>query len=862
VRTTQPNAFVTTLLDNYVRANPARGKSDDEKNADRAKYRPGDNVLPKLRRRGDADDDEQRLLAEVQALSLREAGIPSSTLEPPRAHRTRDGSRESRRSRSRDARRSPGTSPGRAIEHQSSLRSLLSSSELDSADVDEDLIHRVLEELTAEGVDLSQIGPAQEEEITERIAEAVRRRQADRQAERQAERQRDRRERRDRLAREGLLSSLTTSLPQPMRSPLIRDDEARRRTHARAGSGTSTPQSASGPPVSRPGLIDAANRGSRNHHERSSSQGSSRSARRAERPAGPPISVRTSIGEAERPSTSDQAPSTQRRQSDHGQRSGLEARQQFQTSLQSNGWPTTTSLRGLGLNMSPSASPTSSVAVVGLPFSSTPAATPFPPTGSRRSDDSAGGRRRRSSNHGTPPMLSAPAFPRSTTDPVANESRSRYSVLTIPAVPTLYAEPHVSCTHCGKEHIEHELHYHCSRCDSGDYDLCLRCYHEGKGCKHWFGFGWTAWARYERDRPEGGYPPNHEQPHILTGHRYRLPSSPLTESTTPPHVLMSEDAPTQRLEEGVFCDTCKAFANSCYWKCDYCNEGDWGFCNDCVNQGRHCTHPLLPVAHKMKDTDAMDVAAVSSAPSTPTRGTGLAPPEIETSATTPPLTPKSASVIRGPDYVTMADLVFKPLTFKTQCNVCRYPIPPTNTRYHCLKCNAGDYDMCMSCYHKLNVSGRISKEDGIYGWRKCLRGHRMVVLGFEDRDGGQRRIVVRDLVGGYVLKEEDDTFSPARSPTTGVPMREWKWRDFDGNLQNYRAPASAAVPAQRFPPDGGTGLRLQARWNYWPDEGVKDELAFPRHAEIREATDINGDWYWGVYCGVTGLLPASFVAAV
>jgi hypothetical protein len=138
----------------------------------------------------------------------------------------------------------------------------------------------------------------------------------------------------------------------------------------------------------------------------------------------------------------------------------------------------------------------------------------------------------------------------------------------------------------------------------------------------------------------------------------------------------------------------------------------------------------------------------------------------------------------------------------------------------------------------------------------------MVVLGFEDRDGGQRRIVVRDLVGGYVLKEEDDTFSPARSPTTGVPMREWKWRDFDGNLQNYRAPASAAVPAQRFPPDGGTGLRLQARWNYWPDEGVKDELAFPRHAEIREATDINGDWYWGVYCGVTGLLPASFVAAV
>jgi hypothetical protein len=39
-------------------------------------------------------------------------------------------------------------------------------------------------------------------------------------------------------------------------------------------------------------------------------------------------------------------------------------------------------------------------------------------------------------------------------------------------------------------------------------------------------------------------------------------------------------------------------------------------------------------------------------------------------------------------------------------------------------------------------------------------------------------------------------------------------------------------------------------------------LGFPRHAEVREATDINGDWYWGVYCGVGGLLPAGFVASL
>jgi hypothetical protein len=871
VRTTQPNAFVTTLLDNYVKANPARGKSDEEKEADRAKYKPGDNVLPKLRRREERDEDEERMLAEAQALSLREVGIPSAssnTLEPPRDRRRRDRSRDTSREshRSRDGRRSrsqhsPGASPSRvilpprAIEHQ--------SSEIDSEDVDEDLVREVLEDLVAEGVDLSQIGHMQEEEITERIAEAVRRRQSDR-------RQRERRERRERLAREGLTSSSSTTLAQPLRSaPMREEDAARRRAQGRSESGTSTPQAAAGPPISRPGLMDAANRyrGGRAPHERSSSQGSSRSATRVQRPAALSVSTaRQSNGEAEHPATSDSAPTQRRRQSDQGQRAGIAARQQFRNSLQTNVPPNTSSPRGLGFNIPTSDSPTSSLAVVGTPAypqsSSTPAVAPFQPPGSRRTTDPATDGRRRSSNHGTPPTISAPAFPRSTTDPVANESRSRQASATQPVAPTLYTEPHISCKHCGKQHIEHELHYHCSRCDGGAYDICHRCYRAGKGCRHWFGFGWTAWARYEHDRPEGGYASGHEEPHILTGHRYRTPSTPLTESVTPPHVLMSEDDPKNRLEEGVFCDNCKTFANACYWKCDYCNEGDWGYCNDCVNQGRHCTHPLLPVAHQARKSKATDGSTTTAAPSTPPRESDLTHQDTNSTAAAPPLTPKAASFSRGPDYVTLANIVFRPLSFTTLCNVCRHSIPPTNTRYHCLKCISGDYDICMACYHKLNVSGRISKEDGINGWRKCLRGHRMVVIGFEDRDGGQRRIVVRELVGGFTLKEDDDANAGARSPTTGIPMREWKWRDYDGHEHNYRAPSGVAVPAQRFPPDGGVGLRLKARWSYWPEEGVKDELAFPKHAEIREATNINGDWYWGVYCGNTGLLPASFVATL
>lgn len=824
------------------------------------------------------------MLEEVQALSLREVGIPGSNnaLEPPRERgrreRSRDTSRESRRSQ--DDRRSRSRQPTetsptrvilppRVIEHQSSLRSLLSSSEIDSDEVDEELVRQVLEDLVSEGVDLSQIGPMQEEEITERIAEAVRRRQA----ERQAGRQRERRDRHDRLAREGLTSSSSTSLAQSLRSPPGRDEDvARRRAHSRPDSGSTTPQNATGPPLSRPSLIVAANRGGRSQHTRSSSQGSSRSARRAERP--PTLSV--SDPSADRPLTADNALAPRRRESDQGQRSGVEARQQFRNSLQATNSTSNSSPRGLGFNIPISDSPTTSLATVGTqshsPLASTPAVTPFQPLGSRRITDPAAPRQRRSSNHGTPPLISAPAFPRSTTDPAANDIRSRQVPAASVPPPTLYSEPHITCKRCGKDHIEHELHFHCSRCDDGDYDICLRCYRSGKGCKHWFGFGWTAWALYERDRPEGGYPASFEQPHVLAGHRYRRPLSTLTESLTPPHVLMSEDDPKERLEEGVFCDICKAFSNTCYWKCDTCNEGDWGFCNDCVNQGRHCTHPLYALAHKVKEQSSNNTQNSSSSPSTPRLNGNLVPPDHDNSPRSPPLTPKSASFSHGPEHVTIANLIFRPLTFTTLCNICRYPIPPINQRYHCLKCNTGDYDFCMSCYHKLNVSGRIAKEDGINGWRKCLRGHRMVVVGFEDRDGGQRRLVVRDLVGGYALKEDElastSTSASAtttndttpRSPISGAPLREWKWRDYEGNVHKQRAPSSAAhVSTQRFPPDGGVGLRFTTRWNYWPDDGVKDELGLPRHAEVREATDINGDWYWGVYCGQTGFLPAGFV---
>jgi hypothetical protein len=146
----------------------------------------------------------------------------------------------------------------------------------------------------------------------------------------------------------------------------------------------------------------------------------------------------------------------------------------------------------------------------------------------------------------------------------------------------------------------------------------------------------------------------------------------------------------------------------------------------------------------------------------------------------------------------------------------------------------------------------------------------MVIVGFEDRDGGQRRVVVRDLVGGFALRDVGEPDSGAEHPRspTAAPSRaasfsnaNWSWRDTDGSIHRYRTPSSNPLspPAVgRFPPDGGVGLRVQAIWSYFPVEGVADELGFPKLAEITEAEDINGDWFWGVYCGTKGLFPGNY----
>ncbi len=134
----------------------------------------------------------------------------------------------------------------------------------------------------------------------------------------------------------------------------------------------------------------------------------------------------------------------------------------------------------------------------------------------------------------------------------------------------------------------------------------------------------------------------------------------------------------------------------------------------------------------------------------------------------------------------------------------------------------------------------------------------MVVVGFEDGDGGQRRVVVKDLVGGHALKDEG---------AEGAATENWSWQD--GRKRQSRIvskqvstgiTASDTIPLLgRFPPDGGVGMRVLALWSYYPADGVTDELMSPKGAEIGEVEDINGDWFWGCYAGAKGLFPGNYV---
>ncbi|KAM3566965.1 hypothetical protein ARSEF4850_000136 [Beauveria asiatica] len=272
--------------------------------------------------------------------------------------------------------------------------------------------------------------------------------------------------------------------------------------------------------------------------------------------------------------------------------------------------------------------------------------------------------------------------------------------------------------------------------------------------------------------------------------------------------------------------------------------GHWSMCSDCYRSGKGCQY-WFGFGHggwnkwrrrrQQRGDDSM------------------APPHILTPSRyqPPPSTPGGAD---GRKTLTMDDPQLR-LESGTFCANCTSSLVENAA--------PGDYDICSPCYADLVNSGRVSAENGHSGWRRCLKGHRMVIIGFAPGEVGHWRYIERDLVGGRKLRIEPLAAESQPDP----PSQKWSWKQDDQKLERLvtqevsaTAPTSddSATYTTLFPPDGGVGLRVSAKWAWFPREEADDELLFPRGAEIREAEDVNGDWFFGVYMSAKGLFPSGY----
>jgi hypothetical protein len=926
----------------FLVANPDRGKSEEDK-ADIAKsYQPGENILPKLehssgrksRRREEEDraeeEAERRQLEEVRERSIREirgtAAQVGTRLTAPTTEGTssRSRSRESRDQRRRDDERReerrerrrraeaaeaqlrereaasaatptmpvatlttenlsaarlspPTTSPrhpaavearqrDRQIVPQTSLRSLMSSSESgagtgDSAEA-EQILQQILEDGLLEGIDLHDLDQAQEEALSERVAEAYRQRQQNRVE------QSSHLSPRDAARRENGRTSDRTRVRE-------RQQEAERRHHQRSHSAQNSSISESRevptsddrrPPASRTGLQET-DTASTAHRRRASETERRRTSptptsRRSKKEDVARTATRSAIDLSDRPSASDSQRTTRSRHPSDTRRTNTEPEQ---TPSVSERW------RRVAQGDSASSS-TGDLPDLGSHAQTLPDKVTGPSSAAITTSP-------RSRNAGvTSESMTVRPQQGTSAAPQPQPDISHHSPLHL-------SEPSIKCALCSRPSLQYDIHKHCSRCST---DICLRCYRTVPssilGCT-------TDSIADLAPNMSALISPSRSRAHTFLSRKYLRPND-LEQALRSNSLKSAENGtstndPSSRLQEGKFCDLCQSFANTCYWSCDICNKGDWGFCNSCINSHHCCTHPLLPLAHK------------SYAPKTPTlqQGTNpdsgvitLTPSNIHAdvlpiiASRSRPSTSSSSTANTATDYV--------PLTFTTHCDICTNPIPPSHTRFHCPSHPSpsdpnssitkppntnpaiGDYDICTNCYLSLIKLRRIRKDDGPNGWRKCPQGHRMIVIGFEDCPDGQKRIVVNDLVGGHSLRDADinnpsTTTSAGASAGASQRSGQWTWVEDPSSgsgtviKRDSRIRTSSSNPTNtpKFPPDGGTGMRALAGYPWFPDEGDSGvgELMFPRWAEIREVEDVNGEWWAGVYAGYQGVFPGGCV---
>ena len=905
--------MINTLLDMFLVANPDKNRSEDERGEMSLLYRPGENILPKVetrkrdRRRHDEDEverRERRMLEEARERSLRDIGTgpqPGARLAPRNDHQrsrsrsaenegTRDRrmqereERRQRRHRVEAAERTPGqgssqhdgrdeaslspplSSPRHpdAVEarqrgvttlaHQASLRSIVSASDSGTGTGDSLSEARVMQEILAEGllegINVDELTEAEQDSLSELIAERYR----------QLHPGRNHRSRPGQHEGDHVIPDINHLQIEEADRPRQRSHGSTQHTGRSPRSNATSRQESDRPPTSYTLGQDREQTLSpppqeRAHRRRASDQsgrpGSSRH-RVMNIGNGPSSATRSATDLTDNPQ-SEGAPSRPRQLSESG-RAQTEPRQTVAA----------TELWQHLVQRSPIDEPPESD-VPGPDVSS--AQNPVPTSNNQNFAEG----------------------PSSVLDVGASDK------MTVSTVKTQFEEPSVSCSRCFRKNIQYDVYKHCAPCA---VDLCLSCYRSERGCNHWFGFGHSAIRKFEASQPKSRHSQSMELPHILFGRQYQRPPPETVKSdnvSKQTSVVTTSD-PLERLQEGNFCDRCGAFANACFWSCDYCNEGEWGFCNDCVNTHRCCTHPLLPIAHKLfapQDTSAeQSGSAVNPVASRLTPGeshVGVASPSPIHSAPSSATSAADHTIGPRPDYVQLSIL--------THCDICRKSIQPNENRVHCPShappavhqhIPTGDYDVCASCYYNLVKAGRISRTDGPAGWRKCPSGHRMIVTAFEDnRDGCSRRVIINDLVGGLKVTESDmkewtDALDQSPVGQRGAERGQWTWHDpadpaADPTAATHRRTrsrqatiASVAeggdydVKQSKFPPDGGVGMRCIALWSYYPEEGDdgKGELMFPKYAEIREVEVVNEDWSEGVYAGSVGLVPRVVVREI
>lgn len=600
VRDTRHNATVASLLDMVLVAHPEKAKPDSEKEEMDAKYRPGDSVLPKLNipeRTAEQlrlEERERNLIESVREMSLLEAvnGGASASRSRHRSssrsrtgssHRTRDTSatrtgdsrareRQHRRGapaerdstlrteqnarlspdnlgpRSEHSRASSNESRRRAedlrerqrrhIEHQSSLRSLISSS--DAADIDmerevEEFARQIQEEGLLDGLDLENIDLINNDELSRKITEAYRRRQR--------ERERLRHETVDRSRATSRSSHVGPSEPRPQLGVSSRSSNRQTEHHSRSASATSQSDERSRPPIS-----------SRSTHLEIQE---SRRRRRA------------ASGSRDRSSTLPVGPTQPEVRVGARSQTDLNARSNSLNA--SSKRPLIADGRSASTSDVPSSNPVlvQSPPSTALPFSARANGLNILQSQERTTSDSSSSSTRQHRPADivfAPPPNSTPAQPNPTllASPTSSSGHQKHRT-------SLLAEPVIRCDRCHRDHIEYELHYNCAECKHGDWNICLDCYRAGKGCLHWFGFGYGAFNRWERLRRSD---PSLPEPHKLMASRFLQPTAMVASAAEDRKAWSTED-PYERLQSGTFCALCFAWSNECYWRCDVCNEGDW-----------------------------------------------------------------------------------------------------------------------------------------------------------------------------------------------------------------------------------------------------------------------------------------------